>query len=181
MGADAAGSAGELLERDHRRIDEGFARFAESLSGPAVDRAAFHDAALALRHHIYIEEVHHFPTVKATGLMAPVLVMLREHGEIWDLLDALGDVLGNENGNDSDNGTSNDRGNDDNAAARGLWQQLATVLDEHNVKEERIVYPAGDEKLPPEAAATIATALAMGETPPGWTCQMAGRRAQGAP
>lgn len=172
MSGATAGSAGELLEQDHRRIDEGFARFAESLSGPTVDGAAFADAALALRHHIYIEEVHHFPAVKASGLMAPVLVMLREHGEIWDLLDALGDVLGTH---------SDDHGDDDNAAARGLWQQLATVLDQHNLKEERIVYPAGDEKLPPEAATAIATALAAGQTPPGWTCQMAGRQAPGAP
>lgn len=172
-GGGATASAGELLERDHRRIDEGLARFAGSLAGPTVDRAAFDDAARALRHHIYIEEAVHFPVVKASGLMAPVLVMLREHGVIWDLLDALDEVLDGGGGGD-------DPGGDDDTAARRLWRELATVLDEHNVKEERIVYPAGDEQLPPETAAAIADALVTGETPPGWTCQMAGRRARGA-
>lgn len=172
MDGDATASAGDLLERDHRRIDEGFARFAASLDGPTVDRTAFHDAARALRHHIYIEEVHHFPAVKASGLMAPVLVMLREHGAIWDLLDALGEVL--------DGGGDEAHDNDDDTAARRLWRELATVLGEHNIKEERIVYPAGDEQLPPATAAAIADALVAGETPPGWTCQMAGRRAGGS-
>lgn len=165
MGGTDDGSVGQLLERDHHRIDEGFAHFSASLPGPAIDREAFDDAALALRHHIYLEEVHHFPVIRAAGLMGPVLVMLREHGEIWDLLDAITEAL--------------DR--DDVAAARSLWPQLADVLDQHNMKEERIVYPAGDEQLPPEAAAAITTALGTGRTPPGWTFEMAGRRAPDAP
>ena len=50
---DAGGaSAGERLEHDHHRIDEGFARFAASLGGSDVDRDAYDDAATALRHHI---------------------------------------------------------------------------------------------------------------------------------
>lgn len=153
------GTAGQRLEHDHHRIDEGFARFAESLSGPAVDREAFDGAALALRHHIYIEEVHHFPVVRASGLMGPILVMLREHGEIWDLLDKVAAAL--------------DRGDD--AEAKAVWPQLADVLEQHNLKEEKIVYPAGDEKLPPEVAATIADELESGTTPDGWICEMAGR------
>lgn len=155
------GSAGQRLERDHHRIDEGFARFAESLSlsGPGVDREAFDGAALALRHHIYIEEAHHFPVVRASGLMGPILVMLREHGEIWDLLDRIATAL--------------DHGDD--AEAKAVWLQLADVLEQHNVKEEKIVYPAGDEKLPPEVAATIVDALESGTTPDGWVCEMAGR------
>lgn len=159
MGGVAGSSAGQRLEQDHRRIDEGFARFAESLSGSAVDREAFDGAALALRHHIYVEEVHHFPVVKASGLMGPILVMLREHGEIWDLLDKVAEAL--------------DGGVD--AAARELWSKLATVLEEHNMKEEKIVYPAGDQQLPTEVAEEIVGELESGTFPEGWICQMAGR------
>ncbi len=153
------GSVGQQLEHDHHRIDDGFARFSESLAGPATDVEAFADAALALRHHIYVEEVHHFPVVRASGLMGPILVMLREHGEIWDLLDGVAAAL--------DGG--------DVAAARTIWPQLADVLERHNMKEERIVYPAGDEKLPPETAEKIADELRNGSLPAGWVCEMAGR------
>ncbi len=157
---DAGGaSAGERLEHDHHRIDEGFARFAASLGGSDVDRDAYDDAATALRHHIYIEEVHHFPVVRAAGLMGPILVMLREHGEIWDLLDGIAAAL--------------DASRVD--EARSLWPQLADVLEQHNMKEERIVYPAGDEALPPEVAAAITDELASGRTPAGWACEMAER------
>ena len=159
MDDDATGSAGQRLEHDHHRIDEGFARFASSLPGPAVDREAFADAATALRHHIYIEEMFHFPVVRASGLMGPILVMLREHGEIWDLLDRLEAAL--DDGRDAD--------------AAELWPQMASVLEAHNVKEERIVYPAGDQQLPADIAATIADELAAGVTPEGWACEMAGR------
>ena len=127
--------------------------------GTDAIREAFDDATIALRHHIYIEEVHHFPVVRAAGLMGPILVMLREHGEIWDLLDGIAAAL--------------DASRVD--EARTLWPQLADVLEQHNMKEERIVYPAGDEALPPEVAAAITDELASGRTPAGWACEMAGR------
>lgn len=155
----AGSSAGQRLEHDHHRIDEGFERFAESLSCSAVDREAFDGAAQALRHHIYVEEVHHFPVVKASGLTGPIIVMLREHGEIWDLLDAVAQAL--------DSG--------DSAAVKTLWPTLATVLEEHNMREEKIVYPAGDQQLPAEVAAEIIDQLESGTLPGGWVCQMAGR------
>ena len=153
------GSAGQRLEQDHHRIDEEFTRFTASLSGADVDREAFDAAARALRHHIYIEEVHHFPVVRASGLMGPILVMLREHGEIWDLLDQLTAAL------DADRVSE----------VRDLWPRLAEVLAQHNMKEERIVYPAGDEQLSAGASREIADELAAGTTPEGWVCDMAGR------
>src|SRR5699024_8653439 len=55
-------SVGEVLERDHHRIDGYFEVFAKSLreDGP-IDTAAFATGAAGLRHHIYVEEVLHFP------------------------------------------------------------------------------------------------------------------------
>lgn len=150
-------TVGEQLEHDHQRIDEGLARFAQSLGGSAVDRAAFDEAAASLRHHIYVEEELHFPVMRAAGLLAPVLVMLREHGEIWDLLDAVAAAL---DGNDA-------------GTARAKWTQLETVLEQHNMKEERILYPAGDKQLSPADSDLILTTLAAEETPAGWRCQMA--------
>lgn len=154
------GTVGNRLEHDHHRIDDGFARFARSLGEASVDRTAFDEAAAGLRHHIYVEETLHFPVLRAAGLMGPILVMLREHGEIWDLLDATAAAL------------------DDSAAAgevQSLWPRLAAVLEQHNAKEEQILYPAGDQHISVGDAELIVTTLATGETPSGWACEMAGR------
>ncbi len=152
-------TVGRQLEHDHHRIDDSFAQFAKSLNESSIDRDAFDVAAGALRHHIYVEETLHFPVLRAVGLLAPVLVMMREHGEIWDLLDAIGQSL--------------TAGNTD--EAQRLWPQLSAVLEQHNAKEEQILYPAGDQKISAADAELIITTLATGETPAGWVCEMAGR------
>ena len=153
------GTVGHQLEHDHHRIDQEFARFAQSLGEPTVDRAAFDGAAAALRHHIYVEETLHFPIVQASGLLAPIMVMLREHGQIWDLLDTIATALDH----------------DDASTAQKVWPQLATVLEQHNAKEEQIVYPVGGQKISTADAELIVTTLAAGDSPPGWVCDMAGR------
>ncbi len=153
-------TVGQQLEHNHHRIDEGFARFARSLGDTSIDGAAFRTAADAMRHHIHVEESLHFPVLRAAGLLAPVLVMLSEHGEIWDLLDAVAVAV--------------DEG--DAAVASAHWLQLADLLQQHNMKEERILYPAGDQQLSAADADLISTTLAAGQTPPGWTCELAGRK-----
>ncbi len=157
-----AETAGRVLEHDHHRIDDRFAAFAASLPEGWIDAAAFHEAADALRHHIYVEEELHFPALRAAGLLAPVLVMLREHGEIWDLLDLISTALAD----------------GDDATARASWPPLAHLLEQHNAKEERILYPAGDQMLPAEVADEVIATLTFGVTTPGWTCQLAGREQQ---
>ena len=152
-------TAGQVLEHDHHRIDERFDVFAASLSGGTPDAAAFTGGATALRHHIHVEETLHFPVLREAGLLAPVLVMLREHGEIWDLLDTIDEALVRA----------------DLTTVRATWPRLAHLLEQHNAKEERILYPAGDQTLSEETAHAVTTALASGSTPPGWTCEMAGR------
>lgn len=152
-------AVGAVLEQDHQRIDGHFDAFARSLDGGGADAAAFTAGSAALRHHIYVEEEHHFPALRAAGLLGPILVMLREHGEIWDLLDEL------------------ETGVDTGVPAPDLteaWQRLARLLGDHNAKEERIVYPAGDQALSDEGAQEVLAALS-GSTPPGWVCEMAGR------
>lgn len=153
-------TTGTTLEHDHRVIDEHLERFAASLTEGEVEAAALRAGAAALRHHIWVEEEHHFPPLRAAGLLGPVLVMLKEHGQIWDLLDRLVDEL---------------------TTGRQPAQLLATfgalreVLEAHNVKEERILYPAGDAQLDDEAARRVLEAFSSGQAPEGWTAQMAQR------
>jgi len=120
------------LEREHREIDQGIEGFA-----------------------IYLEEEFVFPALSEGGLVAPIFVMLREHGQIWQLLDDVEhDVTIR-------------------AGTTGVLQkchQLLVQLQHHNMKEERILYPAADRVLPPEAAVRLTEFLASGVLPEGWVC-----------
>ena len=53
-----------------------------------ADTAPVVRAMESLRRHIFLEEQLLFPPLREAGMIAPVLVMLREHGEIWQSLDA---------------------------------------------------------------------------------------------
>ncbi|UVI35055.1 hemerythrin domain-containing protein [Brevibacterium spongiae] len=155
-------SVGEVLERDHHRIDGYFEKFAQSLSGDGpIDVEAFTTGAAGLRHHIYVEEVLHFPAMKAGGLMGPVFVMLREHGELWDRMDEIASKL--------------EAGASSGEIAAPVWEALETGLEAHNDKEEKILYPAGDDLLTADLGEEILETLANPDIPEGWTCEMSGR------
>ena len=142
----------EALTDEHRRIDGGIEAY---LDGAGTTPLL--DAVTALRRHIYLEEAFLFPPLRAAGLMMPVLVMLREHGEIWRLMDQLVALT------DPD-------GADDGAAA-ATCRNLLALLDQHNSKEEPIIYPHADADLPAGTAADLRAFLDTGTTPTGWVCE----------
>lgn len=156
---DQALSIGAVLEQDHRRIDRHFATFAAKLAGGRVDSEQFEAGASGLRRHIWVEEEIHFPPLREAGLMGPIMVMLREHGEIWDLLDAIDEQLAS--GADA-------------SAILPVWEQVAAILEAHNLKEERILYPSGDQVIDAATASDILAALET-DLPEGWVCDMASR------
>ena len=140
-------SLAAALEREHHEIDDGIAAFT---ADPGA-REPLARAVRALRRHIYLEEEFLFPALREAGLMAPVLVMLREHGEMWTVLDALD-------------------GAPDGDAALGLCKRLTVQLLHHNLKEEKILYPELDRVVPEPRAETLREFLRTGETPEGWVC-----------
>jgi regulator of cell morphogenesis and NO signaling len=142
-------SLAEALEREHHEIDDGIAAFAAAPHDPQPLARAI----LALRRHIYLEEEFLFPVLGEAdpALRAPVFVMLREHAQIWAVLDALEHEPGG-------------------GISRTLCRQLASQLLHHNLKEERVLYPQADAVLPPDAASRLRAFLASGELPEGWVC-----------
>lgn len=150
----------QALEREHNEIDAGLERFsAQPSSGDAVE--ALREAMTALRRHIYLEEEFLFPALRGAGdtaLMAPIFVMLREHGQMWQSLDDIDREL--------------DAGSDGHAAWN-LCHQLIAALTHHNMKEERIIYPQADGNVAPEAAAHLAAFIASGQLPSGWVATKA--------
>lgn len=146
-----------VLEREHHEIDAGL----ERALGDATARDALVAAVVALRRHIYLEEEYLFPPLRSGGLMGPVLVMLREHGELWDALDEIDALLATD------------------AAGEGLTTQLEVLLDQldrHNAKEEPIVYAAADQRLDADAVAEINGLVETSALPDGWVCEQARRR-----
>lgn len=143
-----------VLEREHHEIDAGIDHVLEDPT--ATDRLA--STFTALRRHIYLEEEYLFPPLRAGGLMAPVLVMLREHGELWAALDEVDDLVAH------------------GATGQELTPRLESLLDlldRHNAKEEPIVYVAADQTLDADAVAEINELVRTSTLPEGWVCQQA--------
>lgn len=153
------------LEREHHQIDgelEEFLRHPDRPDGVA----ALSRAATALREHIYLEETHLFPPLRASGLMAPVLVMLREHGEIWKLADAVEKQVAD--GADVEE-------------LRRTGRDLLAALQRHNDKEEPIIYAEADRVIDETVRSEVNALLGDVGMPAGWVCQMAGTTGRGAP
>ena len=109
------------------------AAFIEKLDGGCVQPEPLSAALEALRRHIYLEETVLFPPIREAGMIMPIFVMMREHGEMWHTTDALTDLL-------------DDRANSE--QLRDTCHRLLGQLEQHNSKEEPIIYPHADSDLP---------------------------------
>jgi len=154
----AAETLAVALEREHREIDQGIEAFLASRAQGQGHIVPLRQAIEALRRHIFLEEEFLFPPLRAAGMVAPIFVMLREHGEIWDTLDVIESQL-------------RAGGGDGPLAAR--CQALLDQLERHNSKEEPIVYPEAEAVLATEATAELRELLAAGQIPDGWVCARA--------
>ncbi|UUT35165.1 hemerythrin domain-containing protein [Microbacterium elymi] len=144
----------DALTGEHHAIDAGIEA---SLADPDAGPGPLREAMTALRRHIYLEEEFLFPPLRAAGMMMPILVMEREHGELWRQMDSLEDLL-------------MDAAAD---AAQQASRELLALLDSHNSKEEPIVYPRADADLSAEQREQLARFLDAGTIPDGWVCAKA--------
>jgi hemerythrin-like domain-containing protein len=147
-----------VLEEEHRQIDAAIEEYLGSLKQDEPDSRPLVRAFEALRRHIYLEEEFLFPPLREAGLVMPLLVMVREHGQLWDAMDAL-DVQVRDGAAPGDIDES--------------CRTLLALLDAHNSKEEPIVYPQADLTLHPDAAERLLDFIDSGRMPEGWTCEKA--------
>ena len=155
----------DALTREHHEIDGGIEEFVASLNfvdDGAPDTAPLSAAMAALRRHIYLEEEILFPAIEGPALMMPLMVMYREHGQIWRTMDVLEMFLATE----AAHGAHRD-------VTAGHCQDLLDLLERHNAKEEPIIYPHADADLPEAAREHLADFLASGTLPEGWVCREA--------
>lgn len=146
------------LTREHDEIDYAIEAFIEALDCGSLQRELLTDTLEALRRHIYLEEVFLFPPLREAGIVMPIFVMMREHGELWHTMAALTDLLA---------------GGDDSQRLRDACTQLLDQLHQHNSKEEPVIYPSADTGLPSHTSAELARFIETGHTPDGWVCQQA--------
>lgn len=145
------------LTREHREIDSDIGAFIDALGNDAIDTTPLATAFEALRRHIYLEEDFLFPPIRAAGMVMPLMVMANEHGTIWRLMDEIEAALEGPNPNRD--------------SLRSACSELLERLDQHNGKEEPVVYPRAAVDLSDEATGELAEYLRTARTPEGWVCE----------
>ncbi len=132
------------LTDDHRRCDRLLAAVERGAGRRDWESAQSDAAALvaAMEHHFSFEEETLFPPLESAVAMAmgPTGVMRMEHRQIRALLGELREAAVRRDSND----------------CLGLLESLHMVIQQHNVKEEAILYPMADQALAEEAPALMA-------------------------
>jgi hemerythrin-like domain-containing protein len=132
-----------FMTDDHRHCDDLFAAAEQAMaqSNAEATRAAFAHFHQAMLAHFDAEEKTLFPTFEAkTGMsMGPTQVMRMEHTQMRALMNDAVDAL--EAGNLDD--------------YLGQAETLLIMMQQHNMKEENILYPMCDQHLADELPAVL--------------------------
>jgi len=132
-----------FMTDDHRRCDDLFAE-AEQAVGKGdwvLASATFGHFRSAMLAHFDSEEKTLFPTFEAkTGMrLGPTQVMRMEHEQLRSLMVDAADALQTANAEDY----------------LGLADTLVIMMQQHNIKEENMLYPMCDQHLSAESPAIL--------------------------
>lgn len=135
----------ELMANHHRQCDDGFAAVEQAVAKAdwAMADQAFGGFRTAMVAHFEAEEMMLFPLFEAkTGMTrGPTQVMRAEHAQILELIEAAGTALAAQDGDDYS----------------GYAETLLIMTQQHNMKEENILYPMCDQHLVDELEKVVAT------------------------
>jgi len=125
----------DFLGSDHRACDDLFASSEAAVAKNDWSRARslFDQFQAAMARHLAMEEDVLFPAFESqTGMIAgPTQVMRMEHAQMCDLLQEMDKALA--------------AGNQ--AGFLGLSETLNMLMQQHNLKEENMLYPMSDRVL----------------------------------
>ncbi|MHB0990047.1 MAG: hemerythrin domain-containing protein [Burkholderiales bacterium] len=123
------------LASDHHRCDDYFSIAEEMVVKGKWDAAqvGFMQFSAAMAHHFGMEEQVLFPAFeRVTGnAVGPTLMMRREHAQMRELIANLDSAV---MARDADEYV-------------GLSETLLILLQQHNLKEEQVLYPMSDQLL----------------------------------
>lgn len=124
-----------FLSDDHRHCDLLFAGVEEQVANGDWDNAdeGFKEMHQAIEHHFAMEEEVLFPAFEGvTGsTMGPTQVMRHEHQQMRQLFDQMEQALTSRQSDDY----------------LGASETLLILMQQHNAKEEQILYPMTDAQL----------------------------------
>ena len=136
--ADILNTIKEYLTNDHRKCDEIFAAMEEKASASLGDAKETCEEFISdMERHFQMEERVMFPEFEAkTGMtQGPTAMMRQEHTQMRALMIQLKEAMQNDN---------KDR-------FFGLSETLMMLLQQHNMKEEQMLYPMAQQHLSAES------------------------------
>ncbi|RIX45073.1 MAG: hemerythrin domain-containing protein [Rhodocyclales bacterium GT-UBC] len=132
-----------FMTDDHRHCDDLFAETEQAMAKNdfALAAASFSGFCTALLAHFDVEEKTLFPAFETkTGMSGgPTQVMRMEHLQMRGLLEDAKEALRTTNSEDY----------------LGVAETLVIMMQQHNMKEENILYPMCDQHLAAESAVLI--------------------------
>ncbi len=133
----------QFMSGDHRRCDDLFVQVEQAIAADQWEqaRAQFTQFQHATLQHFVAEETQLFPAFEArTGMtQGPTAVMRSEHEQMRELMDAARDALAAQ---DAD-------------AYAGEAETLLIMMQQHNMKEEHMLYPMCDQRLADQTEALL--------------------------
>jgi iron-sulfur cluster repair protein YtfE (RIC family) len=141
----------DAFTADHHHCDQLLATLESSLASAdwTAIGAASRSLSAAMDRHFTLEEDVIFPALSKIFLVAeqPIEIMVSEHDQMRALLQELGEAV---DGRDQD-------------ACLGLLETLHLMVQQHNYKEEGVIYPMADGALREQGVA-MAELLSQGES-----------------
>ncbi|QOP46193.1 hemerythrin domain-containing protein [Sulfurimonas paralvinellae] len=128
----------EYLTNDHRRCDDVFAAMEEKAGFSLAEAKELTEKFVTdMEHHFQMEERVMFPEFEQkTGMtMGPTEMMRQEHSQMRNLMSQLLAAIEN----------------DDKDKFFGLSETLMILLQQHNMKEEQMLYTMAQQHLSAEA------------------------------
>ena len=130
----------QFMAQDHRDCDQLFAKAENAASKEDWETAsqAFNEFIQAMERHLGIEELTLFPAFEeATGIVTgPTEMMRMEHEQMRTLFSEMKAAMEQR---DSDN-------------YLGEAETLLILMQQHNMKEEQILYNIMDQRLPDDVS-----------------------------
>ncbi len=127
----------EFFTQDHRACDERWVAVEAAVDAGNAETIAssWKTFDQAQRHHLTMEEELLFPAFEEeTGMtQGPTMVMRMEHEQMRGLLDQMGEAMGRA----------------DHQELLDLGDTLLMLMQQHNQKEEGMLYPMAERALAP--------------------------------
>ena len=138
-----------FLTEDHRACDEYFSEMENSANEGTLSDGAevYKKFADATEHYFQMEERVMFPAFEQkTGMtQGPTEMMRMEHQQLRSLIKQLGEAIEN----------------DDRTKFFGLTETMMIMLQQHNMKEEQMLYTMAQQHLSADADQIIAMMESM--------------------